>query len=32
MQVLLPNPVVNFLSVNRHVLWRIDSDTNLISF
>src|SRR5271169_6148201 len=32
MQVLLPNPGVNFLSVNLHVLWRLDSDTNLISF
>jgi hypothetical protein len=32
MRALLPNPLVDFLSVNLDVLWRIDSDTNLSAF
>ena len=32
MRTLVPNPLVDFLSVYLDVLWRIDSDANLIAF
>ena len=31
-RALMPNPLVDFLSVYLDVLWRIDSDANLSAF